>query len=68
MAPPGLLEYIVKGLSKYREQALSGKLEPSEGVVTLGVLRAVGDWNEPFGSELVKAAKDLEAYYLDHMK
>lgn len=67
-APPGALEYIVKGLSEYREQATSGKLPPSRGVVTIGILREIGDWGETSESALFRAARDLEDYYLDKMK
>jgi len=65
-APPGALEYLVNGLYQYREEAIAGKLPPSRGVVTLGVLRAVGDWDSE--SALLIAAKDLEVYYLNEMK
>jgi hypothetical protein len=67
-APPGALEYIIKGLSQYREEATSGKLSPSEGTVTLGVLREVGDWGESSDSALFRAARDLEDYYLNQLK
>jgi len=69
VAPPGALENVVKALYFRREQAMSGQLEPSGGEVTLGFLRAVGDWaGEPPDSALVNAAADLEKYYLDEMK
>ena len=67
-APPGALEYIVNGLSRYREKALRGELPPSEGVVTIGILREVADWGERSDSALFKAAKDIESYYLQKMK
>ena len=68
-APPGALEYIVKGLSEYREEATSGKLPPSRGVVTIGIQREIGDWLEQSSdSALFKAARDLEDYYLDKLK
>jgi len=68
IAPPGALEYLVNGLYKYRTDALNGKLSPSEGVVTIGILREVADWGEASDSTLFKAAKDLESYYLEKMK
>ena len=67
-APRGALEPIVEGLSEYKEQALSGKLPPSEGRVTLGILRAVADWGEDDKSPLFTLAQDLERYYLKEMK
>ena len=67
--PPGALETLVEVLYKDRERAKSGQLEPSRGVVTLGVLREVVDWaSEPLESPLIKAARDLERYYLNEMK
>jgi len=67
--PPGTLETLVEALYKRREQAKSGQLGPSRGIVTLGVLREVGDWaSETSESPLFKAARDLEDYYLDEMK
>lgn len=67
--PPGALETLVEALSELRERAISGQLEPSRGVVTLGVLREVGDWgSETSESPLFKAARDPEAYHLDEMK
>ena len=68
VAPPGILEYLIKAMSNHREDALKGQLTPSRGVATLGILRTVSDWNEPFDSELLKAARDLEVYYVDEMK
>lgn len=67
--PPGALETLVQVLYKDRGRAESGQLEPSRGVVNLGVLREVGDWpTEALDSPLVKAARDLERYYRDEMK
>jgi|GEM_PF-705042 len=67
--PPGALETLVEALYKRRERAKSGQLEPSRGVVTLGVLREVGDWaSETSESPLFKAARELEDYYLGEMK
>ena len=68
MAPPGALERIVDALSHKRAKALSGKLPPSEGVVTIGVLREVGDWGEHSDSTLLNAARDIEIYYLEKLK
>ena len=67
-APPGALEYIINGLSQYRDQALNGKLPSSGGVVTIGILREVADWGEHANSSLFRAARDLESYYLQRMK
>jgi hypothetical protein len=67
-APPGALEYMVNALLQYRDKALSGKLPPSEGVVTIGFLKEVADWGGESDSPLFNAAKDLERYYLEKMK
>ena len=67
-APPGALEYMVNAMSQYRDKALSGKLQPSKGVVTIGFLKEVADWGEGSDSALFNAAKDLESYYLEKMK
>jgi hypothetical protein len=68
VAPPGMLEYLINAMSKYREKAFNGKLAPSGGELTIGILRTVADWDEPLDSELVKAAKEVEAYYVHQMK
>ena len=67
-APPGALEYIAKGLSKERDEALGGQTPPSRGIVTLGILREVADWGEPSDSPLFKVAQELERYYKEKMK
>ena len=67
-APPGMLEFLINAGSKCREKALEGKLAPSGGELTIGILRTVADFDEPLDSELVKAAKDIEAYYVHQMK
>lgn len=67
-APAGALENISAALNHFRKTALADELEPSGGVVTLGILREVGDWGEPAGSDLLQAADDIETYYLEVMK
>lgn len=62
------LEYLANGLSRYRTRALKGELPPSEGVVTIGVLREVGDWGEPLDSPLLKVAQEIEHYYLNELR
>ncbi len=63
--PPGALEILVEALYKDRERAKNGQLEPSRGVVTLGVLREVADWaSETSESPLLRAAQDLESSIL----
>ncbi len=67
-APPGMLEFVINAMSKFREKALNGKLAPSGGELTIGILRTVADFDMPLDSELVKAAKDIESYYVHQMK
>ena len=55
-------------LSHLKKEALADEVEPSEGVVTIGILREVADWGEPSDSDLFQAASDIERYYLEHMK
>ena len=57
VAPPGILDYLIEAISKHREDALNGQLPPSRGIATLGILRTVADWNEPFDSDLLTAAR-----------
>ena len=66
-APPGMLEFLINAMSKCREEALNGNLPPSEGGM-IGILRTVADFDEPLDSELVKAARDIDAYYIHQMK
>ena len=66
-APPGALENIIRALERYRDDAVSRKLEPSGGIITTGLLREVADWGEPSDSELLKAVQALERYHLENM-
>lgn len=67
-APRGALENFIRALQYYRNAALTNLLERSEGFVTTGLLREVGDWGEPPGSDLLRAAQAIERYYLDKMQ
>lgn len=59
------LQAVLQGI---RSQVEAGSLEPSRGVVTLGLTRAVADWGEPLDSPLIKALGQIEAYYRDHCR
>jgi hypothetical protein len=66
-APKGALENIIRALHFYRDAAVSGKLEASNGVVTTGLLREVADWGESSESELFRAVRAIERYHLENM-
>jgi hypothetical protein len=63
-APVGALENIIEALTRYKDSALAGTLQPSDGVATTGLLREVADWSEPSESELFQAVRAIERYYL----
>ncbi len=59
---PEALERIISGLHYRRGEAVSGKLYPSEGRNTLGLLRNIVEY-EPTDSPLAEKAREIERYY-----
>jgi hypothetical protein len=49
-----------------KSQAITGQLEPSQGISTLGVAREVADWVDSLDSPLLKAVGAIEQYYQHH--
>ncbi|MFM7265098.1 MAG: hypothetical protein ACKOZW_05810 [Cyanobium sp.] len=66
--PPERAERLKGALQAIRAQVDAGSLEPSRGVVTLGLTRGVADWGEPLDSPLIKLLGEIEAYYRDHCR
>ena len=66
--PPERAQRLQSVLQGIRAQVEAGNLEPSRGVVTLGLTRAVADWGEPLDSPLIQALGEIEAYYRDHCR
>jgi hypothetical protein len=63
------MEGVIKGLNYYREQATNGTLIPSEGQITLGLLRNFLDWlSQDQYPDLVAALYKAEQYYQDELK
>jgi hypothetical protein len=65
---PERAERLRGALESIRSQVNAGSLEPSRGVVTLGLTRAVADWGEPLDSHLIQLLGQIEAYYRDHCR
>ncbi|MFM7393790.1 MAG: hypothetical protein ACKO3F_08670 [Cyanobium sp.] len=55
-------------LQSLRGQIESGSLEPSRGVVTLGLARHVADTAGSLGSPLLQAVGDLERFYQERYR
>ena len=56
---------VLAALQALRGQIESGSLEPSRGVVTLGLARHVADTAESLASPLLQAVGALERFYLE---
>jgi hypothetical protein len=59
---------VLAALQSLRGQIESGTLEPSRGVVTLGLARHVADTAGSLASPLLQAVGDLERFYQEHYK
>ncbi|MDT7603990.1 MAG: hypothetical protein QOF61_1987 [Acidobacteriota bacterium] len=62
------LRNIIKALMQMKEDAAHGRLEPSRGIVTTGLLREVLDVGQCSSSQLVDTASAVESYYLHQLK
>ena len=60
---PKRLATLVSVLQRLKHQVLDDKLEPSKGVLTLGLSREVADWIDSLDSPLLKAVGLIEQYY-----
>lgn len=58
---------IVSGIKYLRKQVADGKLEPSHGHHTLGILYVASE-NAHWDSPIVSKANELEAYYKKHLR
>jgi hypothetical protein len=56
---------VLAALRSLRGQIESGSLEPSRGVVTLGLARHVADTASSLASPLLQAVGELERFYLE---
>lgn len=54
---------MVDVLQRLKYQVLEDQLEPSKGVLTLGLSREVADWIGSLDSPLLKAVGLIEQYY-----
>lgn len=60
---PDRLENLLQVLRTLRERVLAGQLEPSGGIVTLGLARDVADWIDSLDSPLLEAVGAIERHY-----
>jgi type II secretory pathway component PulL len=67
-AKPEQAQKLRHALQAVRQQAEAGNLEPSRGVVTLGLTRGVADLGEPLDSPLIQALGAIESYYKEHCR
>jgi hypothetical protein len=59
---PGGLERIILGLRYRRDEAVSGKLDSSDGSGSLGLARAAGEYDH-WGTDLMGKIGEIEKYY-----
>ncbi len=64
---PEDLDRTLQFLIKIKATASAGQLEPSQGVVTLGLSRGVTEWLEPPDSPLYAAIGAIERFYREHL-
>ncbi|MEB3312460.1 MAG: hypothetical protein VKJ02_19710 [Snowella sp.] len=62
------LSRVISQLQHLKSQVLSQQLEPSQGVITLGLSREVADWIDSLDSPLLKAVGAIEQFYQQHWK
>lgn len=61
------IEQLIDALKTIKQKAISGQLEASQGVTTLGLAREVADWIETLDSPLLKAVGQVEEYYQSNL-
>ncbi len=61
------LNNLTSALESIKSHTLTGKLEASGGISTLGLAREVADWIEPLDSPLLKSVGAIEEYYQKHL-
>jgi hypothetical protein len=64
---PEDLARLMLFLNNLKATATAGKLEPSAGVVTLGLSRGVTEWLEPQDSPLYPSIGEIERFYRQHL-
>ncbi len=60
------LNNLIAQLQAIKSQAIAGQLEPSQGILTLGLARGVADWIDSLDSPLLEAVGAIEQYYQKH--
>lgn len=61
------LNNLTRVLQTIKSQAIADQLEPSQGILTLGLSRGVADWVDSLDSPLLKAVSAIEQYYQKHL-
>lgn len=60
------LNNLISALQAIKKQVIADQLEPSQGILTLGLSRGVADWVDSLDSPLLKAVGAIEKYYQKH--
>ena len=60
------LNNLIGALQAIKSQVIADQLEPSQGILTLGLSRGVADWIDSLDSPLLKAVGAIEQYYQRH--
>ena len=63
---PQQLNNLIAELQAIKSQVKAGQLEPSQGILTLGLARGVADWIDSLDSPLLEAVGAIEQYYQKH--
>lgn len=64
----GLRQTLVAVLQSLKGKIQSGQLEPSRGVLTLGLARQVADKVESLASPVLQAVGEVERFYQERYK
>ena len=57
---------LVRVLNSIKSQVIAEQLEPSQGILTLGLSRGVADWIDSLDSPVLEAVGAIELYYQQH--
>jgi hypothetical protein len=61
------LHNLIAQIQSIKTKVQVGQLEPSTGIINLGLVRDVADWIEPLSSPLLSAVGAIERYYQENL-
>lgn len=61
------LDSLIGALQSIKNKTIANRLEPSQGVLTLGLSRGVVDWIDSFDAPLLEAVGAIEQHYQKYL-